>query len=88
MVLVKRIGWILVGVVIGALTSNLMAATRQVQDQPASRLVVFGESRVGLRAAYLVKDTKSDGCWLTIGSSSPAEPVALAPAPPSACYNR
>ena len=83
----KRIGWILVGVVIGALATGSMAAVRQLPEPPQRRLTVITQSTVvGSRTAYLIRDAKSEGCWLMIGSNSPEGTVALAPAPAPACY--
>ena len=85
----KRIGWILVGVVIGALATGSMAAVRQLPDPPQRRLTIFTQNTViGSKTAYLIKDAKSEGCWLMISSNSSDGPVALAPAPAPACYER
>ena len=72
---------------------------RQLQDQPATRLIEIpaprGQSRlegVGQTervimappAMVFLKDVKSDGCWLAyMGNQN--EPVALAVAPAEAC---
>ena len=84
----KRVGWIFVGVVIGALATGSMAAVRQLPDPPQRRLVVIAENSVGRRNASLIKDTKGDGCWLMITTGNVDGPLAIAPAPASACYDR
>ena len=85
----KPIGWILVGVVIGALATGSMAAVKQLPEVATQRrLTVLTESTVGPRQAYLIKDAKSEGCWLMISSGGPDGTAALAPAPPAACFNR
>ena len=84
----KRIGWILVGVVIGALATGSMAAVRQLPEPPQRRLVVFMDNQIGRRTASLIKDTRGDGCWLMITTGNADGPVAIAPAPASACYDR
>ena len=89
MTIVKRIAWILIGVVAGAGTAGSLIAARQGQNQPSARLVVLGSSSpLGARTASLIKDTKSDGCWLLVSSHNPLEPLALAPAPQGACAVR
>ena len=89
MAIVKRIAWILIGVVAGASTVGSLMAARQGQNQPSARLVVLGSSSpLGVRTASLIKDTKSDGCWILVSSPNASEPLALAPAPQGACAVR
>jgi hypothetical protein len=89
MAIVKRMAWILIGAVVGASTAGSVIAARQGQNQPSARLVVLGSSSpLGVRNASLIKDTKSDGCWLLVSSHNPLEPLALAPAPQGACAVR
>lgn len=87
MAMVKRIAWVLIGVIVGALTTGSMMGARQQPAEPSSRLVVLGSSSpvLATRNASLIKDTKSDGCWLLVSSPSHTEPLALAPAPQGAC---
>ena len=85
----KRIGWILVGVVIGALATGSMAAVRQLPEVATQRrLAVITENSVGPRHAYLIKDAKSEGCWLMISSGGSDGTAALAQAPTPACYQK
>jgi hypothetical protein len=85
----KRIGWILVGVVTGALATGSMTAVRQLPESPQRRLTIFTQTSIaGSRTAYLIKDAKGEGCWLMITSNNPDGPVALAAAPAPACYER
>jgi hypothetical protein len=67
MTIVKRIAWILIGAAVGAGTAGSVIAARQGQNQPSARLVVLGPSSpLGVRNASIIKDTKSDGCWLLV----------------------
>jgi hypothetical protein len=83
----KRMGWMLVGVLIGGLAATAVHA-RQPQSQPPQRLVVVASDRVSGWNAEIVRDMKSDGCWLLIGSRTVDGAVAVAPAPPGTCYQR
>jgi hypothetical protein len=80
----KRMAWVLVGVVMGAVAATSLHARVQL-PQPQSRLVEVGNSTVGGRSAYVIRDAQGAGCWLMISSS---DGVALAPAPQSACYQK
>jgi hypothetical protein len=80
MSIVKRCGWILIGVVIGALATGSIGAVKQ-QTVDQSRLkTTFASTPIGLAA--FVKDTKSDGCWLVFSKDAA---VSVATAPPQAC---
>ena len=82
MSMVKRCGWILIGVVIGALASSSIGAVKQ-QSADQSRLkTTFASTPMGLAA--FVKDTKSDGCWLVFSKDTA---VAVATAPVQACQS-
>jgi hypothetical protein len=83
----KQLGWILVGVLIGASGSALFAWNAQV-PRPQQRVqVTFGNSG-GAQNFYFVKDSKSGACWLMATSSTSSgmnQPVSLATAPANAC---
>ena len=83
---VKRLGWMLAGVLIGGLAGTAVQARQQ--SQPPQRLVVVATGRVSGWNAEIVRDMKSDGCWLLIGSRTVDGAVAVAPAPPGSCYQR
>jgi hypothetical protein len=83
MALVKRIGLILAGVVIGVLLTTSTQARFQLPEPRQARLVQVAGNVVGGRTATIVRDTKSDGCWLLISTS---DGVAIVTAPPAACY--
>ncbi|RPH54574.1 MAG: hypothetical protein EHM89_18385 [Acidobacteria bacterium] len=80
---VTRIGWILVGVVLGALATSWIAPTMSAQnDRPRlqvtndrTRLKVTLASASIAQAAF-IKDTKSNGCWFVVANAG----VAMAPA--------
>jgi len=82
MSVVKRGGWILIGVVIGALATSSISAVR-VKEQPmdTSRLrVTLAANPLG--TAAFVKDNKSTGCWLVFSKDSA---MSVVTAPPEAC---
>jgi hypothetical protein len=87
MALVKRIGWVLVGILIGICgASALSASGAALQERPQSRLVAFMRGdRIDGYNAYFIKDTKTGGCWLSIRSGDAYGPVSLAPAPAASC---
>jgi hypothetical protein len=85
MAIVKRIGWILVGVVIGGGVSATLGAVRASQEAPPRRLAVLPVAGgVEGGTSYFIKDTRTGACWLTIRSRDDIS-AALAPAPPASC---
>ena len=79
----KRVGWILIGVVIGVLATSSIGAVKEQFQEPARLSVSYATANnLGAMAAF-IKDTKSGGCWLSLryGDSG----VSLVTAPPSAC---
>lgn len=74
---VTRSGWILLGVVLGALATSWIAPTMSAQNNQA-RLKVTLASASFAQAAF-IKDTKSTGCWFVVADAG----VAIAP--PEAC---
>jgi len=86
MTVVKRIGWVFLGVLIGALSTSALVATKQLPEPPTPRLAAFGRTSIGSsRTATLIKDTKTDACWLLVSAPSADGALALAPAPNYAC---
>lgn len=83
----KRLGWMLAGVLIGGLAATVVHAG-QPQSPLPQRLVVVASDHVSGWNADIVRDMKSDGCWLLIGSRTVDGAVAVAPAPPGTCYQR
>lgn len=79
----KRVGWVLVGVVIGGLASSSLAAGRMPQERP-QRLVVTSAGGFGSGGADFIKDTKTGACWLMLRSRDDMS-GALAPAPAASC---
>jgi hypothetical protein len=89
MQIAKRFGWILVGVVIGAVAPDtILTGQRRLERPGPERLQITGVGfyEGGQNFAF-IKDAKSGGCWLLArGSQGSAEsPVSLAPAPATAC---
>jgi len=84
MAIAKRIGWILVGVVIGGIGSSSLATVRS-QEQPSQRLMTVATAKLaeGVVGAF-VKDTQTGACWLSIRSRDDMS-GALAPAPSTSC---
>ena len=83
----RRIGWILVGILIGGGSSAFFALNAQTARPQQRVQVIFGNSG-GAQNFYFVKDSKSGGCWLMATSSTGSgmnQPVSLAPAPANAC---
>src|SRR5688572_7125225 len=78
---VKRGGWILMGMVLGALAASSMSAV-QAQPNDPKRLTVTYTS-TGFGQAAFIKDTKSVGCWFVVTQANAG--VAMVTAPPEAC---
>jgi hypothetical protein len=71
---VRRGGWILVGVLLGALATSWFAPTMSAQNDPTRLKVALASASIA-QAAF-IKDTKSTGCWLVVANAG----VAVAPA--------
>lgn len=71
---VTRSGWILVGVVLGALATNWIAPTIAAQSDRTRLKVALASA--GVAQAAFIKDTKSTGCWFVVANAG----VAMAPA--------
>ena len=85
MTLGKRIGWVLLGGLLGISVSGSLRA-EHAQNPPTQRFIALMRGdRIDGYNAYLVKDTKTGACWLTIKATDPYGPVALAPAPAVSC---
>ena len=78
---VNRGGWILVGIVLGALGASSMAAVK-AQPNDAKRLTVT-HATAGIGQAAFIKDTKSAGCWLVVTQANAG--MAMVTAPAEAC---
>lgn len=82
MTIAKRLGWVLVDMLIGAVITTSVHA-RQGRNREPDRLIEIANNVVAGRSATLIKDAKGDGCWLMISGN---EGMALARAPAAACY--
>ena len=74
---VNRGGWILIGIVLGALATSWIAPTLSAQNDQTRLKVTLASANIA-KAAF-VKDTKSTGCWFVVANAG----VAIAP--PEAC---
>ena len=74
---VTRIGWILVGVVLGVLATTWVAPTMSAQNDRTRLKVTLASANIAQGA--FVKDTKSTGCWFVVANTG------VAMAPPEAC---
>jgi hypothetical protein len=67
MAIVRRIGWVLLGVVIGVIASSTLTAARLPQDRPVPRLITpWNALPVDGGAGHFIKDTKTGARWLTV----------------------
>ena len=85
MPIVKRIGWMLVGAVIGAIAVSTLTAAQLPPERPERRLIVLrsaGPMEYG--TAYFIKDAKTGACWLTVRFHNDSGGT-LAPAPAASC---
>ena len=83
MPIVKRIGWLVVGAVIGAIAVSTLTAQQLPPERPERRLNVLRSAPIDGGSAYF-KDTKTGACWLTVHFSGDSAST-LAPAPATSC---
>jgi len=78
MSILKRVGWILIGILIGGLAGSSMAATNgQLPEVPRIKATMAAPvGAVGF--VSFVRDTKSNGCWVVVAKDT-ALSVAVAP---------
>ena len=85
MTMVKRIGWVFVGVLIGGITTGSVAARRMPQERPSPRLIMLPTVPLSQGGpGYFIKDTKTGACWLMIRSRDDMSGT-MAPAPAASC---
>ena len=69
MPIVKRIGWLVVGVVIGAIGVSTLTAGQLPPERPERRLIVLRNAGpIEYGTAYFIKDARTGACWLTVRS--------------------
>ncbi len=94
MQLKQRVGWMrwmLMGLVIGAVTVGSVANGQPGHERPGPKRLQFMTADFYDNHEYVfVRDPRSGGCWLVAkGIESGANnPVSLAPAPVTACEPR
>lgn len=66
MTIAKRIGWMVIGIVIGGIGSSSLVAARWAQAAPPRRLVVVASSKLseGVVGDF-IKDIRTGACWLS-----------------------
>jgi hypothetical protein len=85
MPIVKRIGWLLVGAVIGAIAVSTLTAAQLPPERPERRLIALRNAGpIEGGTAYFIKDTKTGACWLTFRFRDDSG-GSLAPAPAASC---
>ena len=85
MPIVKRIGWLLAGAIIGAIAVSTLTAAQLPPLHPDRRLLsLHNAGTVDGGSAYFIKDTKTGACWLTVRFRDDIG-GSLAPAPPASC---
>ena len=85
MPIVKRIGWLLVGAVIGVIAMSTLTAAQLPPLQSERRLIVLRHAGpIEYGTAYFIKDAKTGACWLTVRFHNDGG-ATLAPAPVASC---
>jgi hypothetical protein len=85
MTIAKRLGWMVIGIVIGGIGSSSLLAARWAQGAPPRRLVVVAGSKLSEGVVgNFIKDIRTGACWLSIPSRDDMT-MALAPAPTESC---
>ena len=79
MTMAKRLGWVVVGIVIGMLLTRSVGTLMAQQDNTPPRLLYTKVANTldGIGTGF-IKDVKTNSCWLRMGT-------AIAPAPNAAC---
>jgi hypothetical protein len=90
MSVLKRVSFVLVGVLIGYTLSLTIAPIRAQRGQtPAGRFETKSSNQVvgGNTMGYYVQDTKTNACWFVIlaNGGSPQQGVAVSPASSVEC---
>ncbi len=80
MSIVKRGGWVLIGVFLGVLATTSISAVKHQPVDEARLKTVMAMSPLGI--VYFVRDTKSDGCWIVFNKDAA---VSVATAPAASC---
>ena len=85
MTIAKRLGWLVIGIVIGWIGSGSLLAARWAQAVPGRRLMVVARANLseGVNGNF-IKDTRTGACWLAVRSRDDRD-MALAPAPLESC---
>jgi hypothetical protein len=79
MTMAIRLGWILVGIVIGVVLMTSIRAQAQPNARQPARLVFLQVPASDNSATYFIKDTKNGACWLAAaGGIAPAPEVSCA----------
>jgi len=85
MPIVKRIGWLLVGAIIGAIAASTLTAAQLPALHSERRLIsLHSAGTTDGGSAYFIKDAKTGACWLTIRFRDDSG-GSLAPAPAASC---
>jgi|SoiMethySBSTD1v2_1073268.scaffolds.fasta_scaffold817651_2 hypothetical protein len=85
MPIVKRIGWLLVGAIIGAIAVSTLTAAQLPPLHSERRLIsLHNAGTIDSGSAYFIKDTKTGACWLTVRFRND-NGGSLAPAPSASC---
>lgn len=80
----RRLGWVVLGVLIGWLATGPFDVEARQASSPA-RLTVFSIRNPGANtAAYFLRDDKTGACWLVLRSRDDIS-ASIAPAPPESC---
>jgi hypothetical protein len=81
----KRICWLLVGAVIGAIAVSTLAAAQLPAERPQRRLTFLRTAGpIEFGNAYFIKDAKTGACWLSVTFHNDTGGT-LAPAPTPSC---
>jgi hypothetical protein len=85
MAITQRIGWALIGAVIGGIGVSTLTAGQLPPERPERRLIVLRNAGpMEGASAYFIKDAKTGACWLTVRFRDDSG-GSLAPAPAVSC---
>jgi len=81
----NRLGWILVGTIVGA-AAAVVARSEASEQRPAVRLeMTSASSPLKTHNFVFIRDSKNGGCWLGVTHAELGSAMSIAVAPNDAC---
>jgi hypothetical protein len=87
MEIMRRLGWVLIGAMLGSLGTGALAARHAPSAQrPETRLEIVGAPAPAKTGNFVfIRDSKTGGCWLGVMRTTQEGVVSVAEAPNASC---